>query len=263
MFLGAMIMGPLGGWSDQEARRPVGAARSSRASRCWSTTSRPASPRPSCAIGSMFVLGPILRAVMTGLGNGVEWLVAPPPAAADRGLHRAGQGAVPQQRDQPRRPHPARARPGQAAGHSALFLLEANPGPGAGMLLAFMVFGRGRRQGHGARCLHHPVPRRHPRGLLPLRPRQAESDARPDRGRRDRHVDERDLQLRAGRSRLRRARSSRSDSLAGQGQLRGRHAVLVHRRWWSPSWWPVLLLQDGQVRGRRRPGGRDREHGGS
>ena len=43
MFLGAMIMGPLAALVDEEARRPVGAARSSPASRCWSTTSPPAS----------------------------------------------------------------------------------------------------------------------------------------------------------------------------------------------------------------------------
>ena len=42
MFLGAMVMGPLGGWSMRKWDAS-GRARSSPASRCWSTTSRPAS----------------------------------------------------------------------------------------------------------------------------------------------------------------------------------------------------------------------------
>jgi PTS system mannitol-specific IIC component len=43
MFMGAMIMGPLGGWSIKKLRQGSGTARSSPASRCWSTTSPPAS----------------------------------------------------------------------------------------------------------------------------------------------------------------------------------------------------------------------------
>ena len=37
-------------------------------------------------------------------------------------------------------------------GKSILFLLEANPGPGLGLLLAFMVFGKGAGEGVGPRA---------------------------------------------------------------------------------------------------------------
>jgi mannitol PTS system EIICBA or EIICB component len=95
------------------------------------------------AIGSMFILGPILRAVMTGLGNGVEWLVHHhllpltaviiEPAKVLFLNNAINHGVL----------TPLGLDQAKSAGHSALFLLEANPGPGAGLLLAYMVFGRG------------------------------------------------------------------------------------------------------------------------
>ncbi len=44
----------------------------------------------------------------------------------------------------------------QNAGRSVLFLLEANPGPGLGVLLAFMIFGKGmaRQSASGASIIH-------------------------------------------------------------------------------------------------------------
>ncbi len=54
-------------------------------------------------------------------------------------------------------------------GYSILFLLEANPGPGVGLLLAFTFFGVGLATCLRARRDHHPVLRRHPRDLLPVR----------------------------------------------------------------------------------------------
>src|ERR1700712_2832158 len=72
MFLGAMIMGPLGGYAIK------------RLDGLWDGKIKPGFEMlvdnfsagisaAILAIGSMFILGPILRAVMTGLGNGVEW----------------------------------------------------------------------------------------------------------------------------------------------------------------------------------------------
>jgi mannitol PTS system EIICBA or EIICB component len=142
MFLGAMIMGPLGGWVIKNLDG------------LWDGKIKPGfemlvdnfSAGISAAvlsIGGMFLLGPVLRAVMEGLGNGVEWLVhhhlLPATAiiiepAKVLFLNNAINHGVltPLGLDQAKQ-----------AGHSALFLLEANPGPGAGLLLAYMVFGRG------------------------------------------------------------------------------------------------------------------------
>jgi PTS system mannitol-specific IIC component len=142
MFLGAMIMGPLGGWVIMNLDK------------LWDGKIKPGfemlvnnfSAGISGAvltISSMFILGPILRAVMAGLGNGVEWLVHHhllpltaviiEPAKVLFLNNAINHGVL----------TPLGLDQAKQAGHSALFLLEANPGPGAGMLLAFMVFGRG------------------------------------------------------------------------------------------------------------------------
>jgi mannitol PTS system EIICBA or EIICB component len=142
MFLGAMIMGPLGGYVIM------------RLDGLWDGKIKPGFEMlvnnfsagisaAVMAIGSMFVLGPILRGVMTGLGNGVEWLVHHhmlpltaviiEPAKVLFLNNAINHGVL----------TPLGLDQAKQAGHSALFLLEANPGPGAGLLLAFMLFGRG------------------------------------------------------------------------------------------------------------------------
>jgi PTS system mannitol-specific IIC component len=142
MFLGAMIMGPLGGYVIM------------RLDRLWDGKIKPGFEMlvnnfsagisaAIMAIGSMFILGPVLRGVMTGLGNGVEWLVHHhmlpltaiiiEPAKVLFLNNAINHGVL----------TPLGLDQAKQAGHSALFLLEANPGPGAGLLLAYMVFGRG------------------------------------------------------------------------------------------------------------------------
>ncbi len=95
------------------------------------------------AIGAMFILGPILRTVMQWLGNGVEFLVTNgllpftalviEPAKVMFLNNAINHGVL----------TPLALDQAKQAGRSALFLLEANPGPGAGLLLAYMIFGRG------------------------------------------------------------------------------------------------------------------------
>jgi PTS system mannitol-specific IIC component len=142
MFLGAMIMGPLGGYVIMKLDG------------LWDGKIKPGFEMlvnnfsagisgAVMAIGSMFILGPILRGVMTGLGNGVEWLVHNhmlpvtaviiEPAKVLFLNNAINHGVL----------TPLGLDQAKQAGHSALFLLEANPGPGAGLLLAYMVFGRG------------------------------------------------------------------------------------------------------------------------
>ncbi|GAA1153032.1 PTS mannitol transporter subunit IICBA [Nocardioides aquiterrae] len=142
MFLGAMIMGPLGAYVIK------------RLDRLWDGKIRPGFEMlvnnfsagisaALLAIGAMFILGPILRAVMEGLGNVVEFLVNHSllpftaifiePAKVLFLNNAINHGVL----------TPLGLDQSKEIGHSALFLLEANPGPGAGLLLAFMVFGKG------------------------------------------------------------------------------------------------------------------------
>ena len=137
MFLGAMIIGP--------ARRPT-------CSSCSTASSRTGSSAGFEMLVDNFIAG------ILGAGHGrVRRLGHRPggrrrhrvgrqrrrlarrqqPAAAGLDPHRAGQGAVPQQRHQPRRARPAGRAPRPAEqGKSILFMLETNPGPGLGILLA-------------------------------------------------------------------------------------------------------------------------------
>ncbi|MCW2792052.1 MAG: mannitol transporter subunit [Nocardioides sp.] len=142
MFLGAMIMGPLGAYAIL------------RLDRLWAGKIKPGFEMlvnnfsagisaALMAIAAMFLLGPVLRAVMAGLGNAVEFLVNHSllpitaiiiePAKVLFLNNAINHGVL----------TPLGLDQSKQIGHSALFLLEANPGPGAGMLLAFMIFGKG------------------------------------------------------------------------------------------------------------------------
>ncbi len=76
------------------------------------------------------------------------------------------------------------------SGKSILFLLEANtrPRPRSASRVHHLRHRRCARFGAWGRC--HPVRRRHPRGLLPLRADEARPDRRADRRRYDRRHDE-------------------------------------------------------------------------
>jgi PTS system mannitol-specific IIC component len=60
-------------------------------------------------------------------------------------------------------------------GKSIFFLIEANPGPGMGVLLAYMFFGRGSAAVCGRRG-NHPLLGWYPRNLLPVRADEPTSD---------------------------------------------------------------------------------------
>ncbi len=142
MFLGAMIMGPLGGYTIMKLDG------------LWDGKIKPGFEMlvnnfsagisaAVMAIGSMFVLGPILRGVMAGLGNGVEWLVHHHLLPVTAGIIEPAKVMFLNNAINHGVLTPLGLDQAKSAGHSALFLLEANPGPGAGMLLAFMIFGKG------------------------------------------------------------------------------------------------------------------------
>jgi len=142
MFLGAMVMGPLGGWTMMKLDN------------LWAHKIRPGFEMlvnnfsagiwgGFLAVVGFVVAGPFVKAFSTGAGNVVDFLV-------DRNLlpltsifiepakilflnNAINQGIL----------TPLGTQEAQVDGKSILFLLEANPGPGLGLLLAFMLFGRG------------------------------------------------------------------------------------------------------------------------
>ena len=142
MFLGAMVMGPLGGWSMKKLDA------------LWAHKIRPGFEMlvnnfsagiwgGFLAVVGFVIAGPFVQAFSTFAGNVVDFLVERnllpltsifiEPAKVLFLNNAINQGIL----------TPLGTNEAASAGQSILFLLEANPGPGLGLLLAFAVFGRG------------------------------------------------------------------------------------------------------------------------
>ena len=142
MFIGAMIAGPLGGW-------------------CIKIFDRYTQPKIPAgfemlvnnfsvgiiggilSILCMFVIGPVCTTLTGWLGLGVEWLVSRnllpitailvEPAKVLFLNNAINHGVF----------TPIGAQEAMEAGKSILFMIESNPGPGLGLLLAYCVAGKG------------------------------------------------------------------------------------------------------------------------
>ncbi|MGW4097782.1 PTS mannitol transporter subunit IICBA [Mycobacterium sp. NPDC004974] len=142
MFMGAMIMGPLGGWAMKKADA------------LWEGKIRPGFEMlvdnfsagilgMLLAILGFFGVGPIVSSFTRAAGNAVDFLVSNDllpltslliePAKVLFLNNAINHGVL----------TPLGTTQALETGKSILFLLETNPGPGLGVLLAFMVFGRG------------------------------------------------------------------------------------------------------------------------
>ena len=155
MFMGAMIMGPLGGWTmkkidaiwDGKIRPGFEMLVDNFSAGIWGMI---------LAIFGFFALSPVVTAVSTVLGAGVQFLVNNSllpltsvliePAKILFLNNAINHGVL----------TPLGLAQSQETGQSILFLLEANPGPGLGILLAFMLFGKGaaKASAPGAAIIH-------------------------------------------------------------------------------------------------------------
>src|SRR5918911_3649356 len=142
MFLGAMIMGPLAAYIMKSLDR------------LWEAKIRPGFEMlvnnfsagitsAAIAVVGYFAFGPIIGGISKALGNGVDWLISHhvlplasliiEPAKVLFLNNAINHGVL----------TPLGVSQATAHGKSILFLLEANPGPGLGLLLAYTVFGTG------------------------------------------------------------------------------------------------------------------------
>ena len=125
------------------------------------------------AVVGFFVFGPIIEAISKALGNGVDWLIDHSllplasmiiePAKVLFLNNAINHGVL----------TPLGIKQSAAEGKSILFLLEANPGPGAGSADRLLHLRHRDGQEHRPGGGDHPVLRRHPRDLLPLRADEA------------------------------------------------------------------------------------------
>lgn len=142
MFLGAMVMGPLGGWSmkrldllwEDKIRPGFEMLVNNFAAGIWGMV---------LAIVGYVVAGPFVEAFSTGAEKVVDFLVENSllpltsifvePAKVLFLNNAINHGVF----------TPLGTAEATRDGESILFLIEANPGPGLGLLLAFAVFGSG------------------------------------------------------------------------------------------------------------------------
>jgi PTS system mannitol-specific IIC component len=142
MFIGAMIMGPLGGWTmkkidsiwDGKIRPGFEMLVNNFSAGIWGAL---------LAMLGFYGISPLVTAFSTAAGNFVQFLVHNgllpltsifiEPAKVLFLNNAINHGVL----------TPLGIQQSLDQGKSILFLLEANPGPGLGILLAYMFFGRG------------------------------------------------------------------------------------------------------------------------
>lgn len=147
MFIGAMIMGPLGGWCIKKWDDAVQPKIKSGFEMLVNNFSAGIIGMLLAIIG-FFLMGPIISAFTTIMAAGVNWMINHSllwlanifiePAKILFLNNAINQGIL--------TPLGIQQAAG-AAGKSILFLLEPDPGPGLGVLLAFALFGKGAAKG--------------------------------------------------------------------------------------------------------------------
>jgi mannitol PTS system EIICBA or EIICB component len=155
MFLGALIMAPFAAWVMKQLDK------------LWDGKIKPGFEMlvnnfsagiaaAALAVAGFFAFGPVIEGLSRALGNGVNWLVDNSvlpvasiliePAKVLFLNNAINHGVL----------TPLGIEQAADTGKSILFLLEANPGPGLGVLLAYMLFGKGmaRSTASGAAIIH-------------------------------------------------------------------------------------------------------------
>ncbi|WP_078382194.1 PTS mannitol transporter subunit IICB [Sutcliffiella halmapala] len=155
MFLGAMLMGPLGGWAIKKFDQVLGGRVKSGFEMLINNFSAGIIAGILTIIGYIGI-GPIVLTLNKTLAAGVEGLVQAnllplasiiiEPAKVLFLNNAINHGIL----------GPIGIEQAAREGMSILFLLEANPGPGLGILLAFMLFGKGmaKQSASGATIIH-------------------------------------------------------------------------------------------------------------
>ncbi|NKY66363.1 PTS mannitol transporter subunit IICBA [Weissella hellenica] len=142
MFIGAMIMGPLGGWCMKKVDSLFQAKIKSGFEMIYNNFSAGIIGM-LLAILAEIVVGPLVVAGSNVMAIGVDWIISVhalplanifiEPAKVLFLNNALGNGIL----------VPLGIQQVTDAGKSVLFLLESNPGPGIGVLLAFSLFGKG------------------------------------------------------------------------------------------------------------------------
>lgn len=155
MFLGAMIMGPLGGWLIKKVDQVI-QPRVRQGFEMLVNNFSAGILAGILTLVAFWSIGPVVVGLNQVLAAGVEAIVNAgllplanifiEPAKVLFLNNAINHGIL----------SPLGAKEAAEAGKSILFLLETNPGPGLGILLAFMIFGKGtaKQTSPGAAIIH-------------------------------------------------------------------------------------------------------------
>ncbi|WP_281249109.1 PTS mannitol-specific transporter subunit IIBC [Halobacillus massiliensis] len=155
MFLGAMVMGPIGGYAIKQFDKLI-EGRIRQGFEMLVNNFSAGILGSILTIISYYVAGPVISGLTRALAAGVEFLINTgllplvnifiEPAKVLFLNNAINHGIL----------NPIGASQQQEMGQSILFMLESNPGPGLGILLAFMVFGKGvsKQTAPGAAIIH-------------------------------------------------------------------------------------------------------------
>ncbi|MGR5268430.1 PTS mannitol transporter subunit IICBA [Vibrio astriarenae] len=155
MFMGAMIVGPLGGIAIKKFDEAVHGKVKSGFEMLVNNFSA-GIVGMICAILAFYLIGPAVKVLSNGLAAGVNAMVEAgllplasifvEPAKILFLNNAINHGIF----------SPLGIQQSEEIGRSIFFLIEANPGPGLGLLLAYMVFGKGsaKQSAAGASIIH-------------------------------------------------------------------------------------------------------------
>ncbi|OLQ92029.1 PTS mannitol transporter subunit IICBA [Vibrio ponticus] len=155
MFMGAMMVGPMGGWAIKKFDNYIDGKVKSGFEMLVNNFSAGIIGM-ICAIFAFYLIGPFVKILSGGLAAGVNFLVSAhllpltsifvEPAKILFLNNAINHGIF----------SPLGIQQASETGQSIFFLIEANPGPGLGILLAYMVFGKGtaRQTAGGASIIH-------------------------------------------------------------------------------------------------------------
>ncbi|SFC81969.1 PTS system D-mannitol-specific IIA component, Fru family /PTS system D-mannitol-specific IIB component, Fru family /PTS system D-mannitol-specific IIC component, Fru family [Bacillus sp. OV322] len=142
MFLGAMIMGPFGGYAIKKFDQWVEGKVKTGFEMLVNNFSA-GIMGGGLAIVSFLAVGPAVSVFTGWLEHGVEWLVSMKLLPLTSILIEPGKVLFLNNAINHGILSPIGTEQANSTGKSVLFLLEANPGPGLGVLLAYSIFGKG------------------------------------------------------------------------------------------------------------------------
>ena len=155
MFMGAMMVGPFGGWAIKKFDEAIHGKVKSGFEMLVNNFSAGIIGM-ICAMLAFWLIGPFVKGISTAMAGGVHFLVNAgllpltsifvEPAKILFLNNAINHGIF----------TPLGVQQAEEFGKSMVFLIEANPGPGFGLLLAYMFFGKGsaKQSAPGAAIIH-------------------------------------------------------------------------------------------------------------